>query len=108
MALVSDGNLPYLKTNISKNITIQNKNTFTLGKSLGKSKPVTGEMLLLFIRIIGCLDIIFLSAYLAVCIYDRKGQETTTDFVPLSLNSPQHSTVYENIEDDLFSASVMH
>lgn len=62
-------------------------------------------MLLLFIRIIGCLDILLLSSYLAVCIFDRPGQEKTDASVPPSLNLPQHSTVYENIEDDLFPTS---
>lgn len=59
-------------------------------------------MPLLFIRIIGCLDILLLSSYLAVCIFDRSEQEKT-DFVLPSLNVPQHDTVYENIEGDLFS-----
>lgn len=59
-------------------------------------------MLLLFIKIIGCLDIIFLSAHVALCIYDRTGQENTADSVPLSLNLPHHNTMYENIEDDFF------
>lgn len=42
---------------------------------------------------------------MAVCIYDRLGQEKSDDFVLPSLNLPQHSTVYENIEGDLFSTS---
>lgn len=70
------------------------------GVYLGASKPITkppktNEMLLLFIRIIGCFDILLLSSYLAVCIFDRPGQEKTDDFVPLSLHLPQHSAVYE-------------
>lgn len=60
-------------------------------------------MLLLFIRIIGCLDILFLSANLALCIYDRTQQEKTIDFLPPSSNLPQHSTTYENIENNFFS-----
>lgn len=61
-------------------------------------------MLLLFIRIIGYLDIL-LSVYLAVCIYDQTGQEKTVNVVSPSLNLPQQNTMYENIEDNLFSAS---
>lgn len=77
---------------------------------LGNDKSITkpskrNEMLLLFIRIIGCLDILLLSSYLALCIFDRSGQGKTEDFVLPSLNLPQHSTVYENIEGDLFSTS---
>lgn len=62
-------------------------------------------MLLLFVRIIGCLDIFLLSSYMAVCIFDRPGQERTDDIVLPSLNVPQHSTAYENIEGGFFSTS---
>lgn len=62
-------------------------------------------MLLLFVRIIGCLDIFLLSSYMSVCIFDRLGQERADDFVLPSLNVPQHSAVYENIEGDLFTTS---
>lgn len=79
-----------------------------MGEYLGTSQSIaepskTNEMLLFFIRIIGCLDILLLSSYMTVCIFDRLGQERTDDFVLPSLNVPQHSTVYENIEGDLFS-----
>lgn len=79
-----------------------------MGEYLGTSQSIaepskTNEMLLLFIRIIGCLDILLLFSYMTVCIFDRLGQERTDDFVLPSLNVPQHSTVYENIEGDLFS-----
>lgn len=74
---------------------------------LGTGKPITtpsktNEMLLLFIRIIGCLDIFLLSSYMAVCIFDRPGQERTDDIVLPSLNVAQHSTAYENIEGVFF------
>nr|XP_034331335.1 multiple epidermal growth factor-like domains protein 11 [Crassostrea gigas] len=62
----------------------------------------TGRFLLLFIQIIGSLDILFLFANLALCIYDRKEQEKTTDFLPPSSNLPQQSSTYENIEHDFF------
>lgn len=77
--------------------------TTVASKSIAKSFN-TNEMLLLFIRIIGCLDILFLSAYLALCIYDRTQQEKTIDFLPPSSNLPQHSTTYENIENNFFPA----
>lgn len=41
-------------------------------------QPESIEILLL-IRIIGCLDILLLCAYLAVCIHDRTGQEKAMD-----------------------------
>lgn len=74
------------------------------GKPITKPSK-TNEMLLFFIRIIGCLDIFLLSSYMAVCIFDRPGQERTDDIVLPSLNVPQHSTAYENIEGGFFSTS---
>lgn len=59
-------------------------------------------MLILFIQIIGCFDILFLFANLALCIYDRKGQEKTTDFLPPCSNLPQQNSTYENIESNFF------
>lgn len=78
---------------------------FILGGFLLTSKSITkssntNEMLLLFIQIIGCLDIFFLFANLALCIYDRQGQEKATDFLPPSSNLPQQSSTYENIESN--------
>lgn len=79
---------------------------WNLGTSNSNTKPSkSNEMLLLFIRIIGCLDILLLSVHLAVCIYDQTGQEKTVNVVSPSLNLPQQNTMYENIEDNLFSAS---
>lgn len=79
---------------------------FILGGSLLTSKSIikssnTNELLLLLIQIIGCLDIVFLFANLALCIYDRKGQEKATDFLPPS-NLHQQSSTYENIERNFF------
>lgn len=100
----------YLKITINEDIFTYIINKSLLGEYFETSKSIiipseTNEMLLLFIRIIGCLDILFLSAYLAVCIYDRTGHESTTDFAPPDSNLPQHSTMYENIDPFTVSGS---
>lgn len=61
--------------------------------------------ILLFIRIIGCLDILLLCAYLAVCIHDRTGREKTIDIASTRSNFPGRSTAYENIEFASFSVT---
>lgn len=68
-------------------------------------QPKSKNLLLLFIRIIGCLDIILLCAYLTLCIYDRAGQEKTMDVASPRLNFPGRSAAYENIEVASFSVS---
>lgn len=70
--------------------------------------PKSKEILLLFITIIGCVDIILLCAYLALCIHDRTGQEKTLDTSTPRPNFPGRSTAYENIEFASFSVSEMN
>lgn len=70
--------------------------------------PKSKEILLPFIQIIGCVDIILLCAYLALCIHDRTGQEKTMDTSSPRQHVPGRSTAYENIEFASFSVSEMN
>lgn len=84
--------------------------TYISGQSLGitmsKSiQPESKENLLLFIKIIGCVDILLLCAYLVVCIHDRTGQEKAMDIASPRPNFPGRSTAYENIEVASISVS---
>lgn len=67
-------------------------NTSIFTKSLDETVSKTDQMLLLFIIMIGGVDIVLLSAYLVLCIYDRPGQEKKVDSF-----SHGKSTVYENV-----------
>lgn len=92
---------------------VTNYKTYFSGQSLGATmsnliKPNPNEILLLFIIIIGCVDIILLCAYLALCIHDRTGQDKTMDRASLRPNFPGRSTAYENIEFASFSVSEMN
>lgn len=92
---------------------ITNYKTNFSGQSLGTTvsnliQLNSKEILLLFIIIIGCVDIILLCAYLALCIYDRTGQEKTMDKGSPRPNFPGPSTAYENIEFASFSVSEMN
>lgn len=92
---------------------VKNYKTSFLGQSLGATmsnliQPNPNEIVLLFIKIIGCVDIILLCAYLALCIHDRTGQDKTMDTASLRPNFPGRSTAYENIEFASFSVSEMN
>lgn len=63
----------------------------------------SNETLTLSIKIIGCVDIILLCVYLTVCIYDRTGQEKTTDIATVRSHFREPSATYENIEVASFS-----
>lgn len=87
---------------------VTNYKIYISGQSLGTAmsnfmQPKSKEILLLFITIIGCVDIILLCAYLALCIHDRTGQEKTTDTASSRPNFPGRNTAYENIEFASFS-----
>lgn len=72
-------------------------NTTIFPKTVEITNSKTDQMLLLFIKIFGGVDIVLLSAYLVVCIYDRSEREKKV--YPYSHGN---STLYENV---LFSAS---
>lgn len=87
---------------------LTNDKTSISSHSLGTTmsnlmKPESKEILLLFIKIIGSVDIILLCAYFALCIHDRTGQEKTMDTALPRPNFPRCSTAYENIEFASFS-----
>lgn len=92
---------------------VTNYESFISGKSLETTMsnlihPKSEKILLLFITIIGCVDIILLCAYLALCIHDQTGQEKTMDTSSPRPNFPGRSTAYENIEFASFSVSEMN
>lgn len=92
---------------------VTNYKTYISGNSLETTMPnlihpKSKEILLPFIQIIGCVDIILLCAYLALCIHDRTGQEKTMDTSSPRQHVPGRSTAYENIEFASFSVSEMN
>lgn len=97
--MASAGRTNY-KTNISGNSLETTKSN--------SIQPKSEEILLLFITIIGCVDIILLCGYLALCVHDRTGQEKTMDTSTPRPNFPGRSTAYENIEFASFSVSEMN
>lgn len=64
--------------------------TVTSGKS--------ARILLLFIAMIGCIDIILLTAYVIICIRDQRRRQKKTKFSSRGQQSMGRSTAYENIE----------
>lgn len=107
----SEKNMSSAGTTGKEYVTI-NK-TYSSGKSLETTMsnlihPKSEKILLLFITIIGCVDIILLCAYLALCIHDQTGQEKTMDTSSPRPNFPGRSTAYENIEFASFSVSEMN
>lgn len=72
--------------------------TFTSGQSLSNPLSETKQILLLLIKLVGCIDIILSSAYVFICIHDRKQQATETKFSSPPQQSSRRSTAYENIE----------
>lgn len=110
-ALTTEKNMSSAGTTGKEYVTI-NK-TYSSGKSLETTMsnlihPKSEKILLLFITIIGCVDIILLCAYLALCIHDQTGQEKTMDTSSPRPNFPGRSTAYENIEFASFSVSEMN
>lgn len=108
MIFLSEENVSSLEEAFQENVT--NYKTYISGQSFGTTqskseKSKSKSILLLFIRIIGCLDIMLLCAYLTLCIHDRAGQEKTIDVVSSRPNFPGGSTAYENIEVASFSVS---
>lgn len=102
--------MSYPKRYISENVSKHGIEAFTLIDIFGTNRSITipqktNKLLLLFIRIFGCVDIVMLSAYIAVCIYDRRGKDEIVDFVSPGLNCPGRSAMYENIEIGLFSTA---
>lgn len=79
--------------NISVEINVSMiTNTAIFPKSVDKTVSKTDQMLLLFIQIFGGIDIVLLSVYLLVCIYDRSEREKKVDQF-----SHGNSTLYENV-----------
>lgn len=107
MIYFSDENVSSLEEGFQENVT--NYKIYISAQSFGTTQSTLEQsksnILLLFIRIVGCLDIMLLCAYLILCIHDRAGQETTIDIVSSRPNFPGRNTAYENIEVASFSVS---
>lgn len=108
MIVVSEGKMSSSGRTVKEYVT--SYKTYISGQSIGTTmsnlmQSESKEILLLFIKIIGCVDIILLCAYLAVCIHDRSGQEKTMDIASPRPNFPGRNTAYENIEFASFSVS---
>lgn len=56
----------------------------------------TNDILLVFINLIGCVDIILLCLYFAVCIYDRRHRTLQT--IEINNAHTGNNTLYENVE----------
>lgn len=111
MILVSEENMSSAGRTGKEYCTIYK--SYISGTSLGTTMsnlilPNSEEILLLFIKIIGCVDIILFCVYLALCIHDRTGQEKTMDTASPRPNFPGRSNAYENIEFASFSVSEMN
>lgn len=94
-------NISSEETTIFENATYHVATTSVLGELLSTPLSKTtksNENLLFFIKMVGGTDIILLSAYLALCIYDRTGRGKTTEFSSPGQQSSGRSTTYENIE----------
>lgn len=76
--------------NVSTGCTPKTTETVTSGKS--------PRILLLFIAMIGCIDIILLTVYVIICIRDQRRRQKKTKFSSRGQQSMGRSTAYENIE----------
>lgn len=94
-----------METTIIENTTYHITETFTTGQSPSKSLSETNQILRFLIKLVGCIDIILSSAYVVICIHDRKQRATETKFSSPSQQLSGHSTAYENIEDVSFLSS---
>lgn len=97
--------LKTVETTIIENTTYHITETFTTGQSPSKSLSETNQILRFLIKLVGCIDIILSSAYVVICIHDRKQRATETKFSSPSQQLSGHSTAYENIEDVSFLSS---
>lgn len=79
--------------------------TFTSRQSPSNSLSETKQILLLLIKLVGCIDIILSSAYVFLCIHGRKRQATETKFSSHPQQSSGRSAAYENIEGVSFLSS---
>lgn len=79
--------------------------TSTSGQLLSNSFSEPKQILLLLIKLVGCIDIILSSAYVFLCIHDRKRQATETKFSSHPQQSSGRSAAYENIEVVSFLSS---
>lgn len=89
-------------TTTFENATYQITTTSVLGE-LSTPLSKTNKVLLFLIKMIGGIDIVLLSAYFGLCIYDRNGREKSPTFSSSGQQTSGLSTAYENI-DSFFSA----
>lgn len=93
-----------VETTTIGNATYQITTTSILGE-LSTPLSKTNKVLLFLTKMIGDIDIILLSAYFVLCLYDRKWREMSPKFSSSGQQTSGCSTAYENIEfDSFFSA----
>lgn len=68
--------------------------TFRISPIISKTK----QILLLFIAMIGCIDIILSAAYVIICIHDQRRRQKKTKFSSRGQQPIERSPAYENIE----------
>lgn len=94
-----------METTTIENATYQITTTSVLGELFSTPLSKTNKDMLFFIKMIGGIDIILLSAYLGLCMYDRKRREKSPKFSSSGQQTSGRSTAYENIEfGSFFSA----
>lgn len=88
--------------NVSSEITFfENATTHITNISSPKTYSGTGMtngVLLLLIQLFGFVDIVLLSAYMFLCVFDRNRQEKTSEFTPPRSNFSEPNFAYENVE----------
>lgn len=72
--------------------------TETLTNEEWSRKSNTNQILLFFIALVGCIDIILLSAYVILCIHDQRRRQKEIKFSAPGQQSSGRCTAYENIE----------
>lgn len=72
--------------------------TETLSFEEWSRKSKTNLILLFFIALVGCIDIILLSVYVILCIHDQRRRQKESKFSAPGQQSSGRSTAYENIE----------
>lgn len=78
-------------------------NTVLTEKSREHEKTQQSNTVILCIKIFGCVDILLICIYSAVCIYDRQHQ--TLEMVDTNECVPGNNSTYENAEIVFLSAT---
>lgn len=85
---MENSTIPYLENTL---LTEKNQTD-----EINELSSTANDNIILCIRILGCVDILLICMYSAVCIYDR--QHWTLDMVDSNENVPRNNSTYENVE----------